>query len=229
MRIRPFSLREVISSIRTFFLWHRLRLYALNQIGWINSRNTHQSQGFFKPVPWMTYSSIDFVSQCVKVEGKVLEFGSGNSTLWWLDRGNTVVSLETDATWCNSISAKIELLGLKERATILAVDEITPQILSEYDDHSFDIIVNDGHGDRVLILSEILRLLSPAGILIWDNSDRFEYQSGRDTLKTQGYRELRFSGMGPINAYAWVTSIFFKDFRSFSFVDQDSDFLSIQY
>ena len=109
------------------------------------------------------------------------------------------------------------------------MDESTPQILSEYVDHSFDIIVNDGNGDHVLNLSEILRLLPPAGILIWDNSDRLEYQSGRDALKTQGYRELRFSGMGPINAYGWVTSIFFKDFRGYTFVDQDSDFLSIQY
>jgi predicted O-methyltransferase YrrM len=181
------------------------------------------------PIPWMTYASIDFLGQCISNKSRVLEFGSGNSTIWWLRRGNSVVSLETNPSWSERIHAQIVEKGWQDRSELHLVSEISPLELSKFKDASFDLIVNDGDGDRVEIITEIQRLLSPKGVLVWDNSDRSEYFDGKKILLDAGFHELKFTGMGPINAYSWITSIFYRSFDSFHSHKSDPDFMSIKY
>jgi len=75
--------------------------------------------------------------------------------------------------------------------------------------NEFDIIVIDGR-DRINCARNALAALKPDGVILWDNSDRDEYRLGYELLERNGFRRLDFAGMGPLNAYQWTTSIFYR-------------------
>ena len=74
---------------------------------------------------------------------------------------------------------------------------------------TFDIIVVDGR-DRVECAKNSLQALKPNGVIIWDNSDRPEYEAGYEFLLNKGFKRIDFSGFGPINSRAWCTSVFYR-------------------
>jgi hypothetical protein len=43
--------------------------------------------------------------------------------------------------------------------------------------------------------------------VVWDNSDRLEYELGLQHLENLGFGRLRFYDLGPSNHYAWETSV----------------------
>src|SRR3972149_6096643 len=45
-----------------------------------------------KPIPWVTYSFLDFIKVRLTKKLDVFEFGSGNSTLFFADKVNCVTS-----------------------------------------------------------------------------------------------------------------------------------------
>ena len=47
-----------------------------------------------KPIPWYTYSCIDFLQTFSFKNKKILEFGSGQSSIWWSKFSQEVHSLE---------------------------------------------------------------------------------------------------------------------------------------
>src|SRR5688572_30099175 len=54
-------------------------------------------------LPWYTYPAIDFLRHKQMTDKTVLEFGSGQSTLWWSQRVRNVVSLEDNESWYQSL------------------------------------------------------------------------------------------------------------------------------
>ena len=56
------------------------------------------------PIPWLTYPAISLLSAFDFRDSTVLEFGSGNSTLWWAGRSRSVTSIETSIDWIARIS-----------------------------------------------------------------------------------------------------------------------------
>jgi len=51
--------------------------------------------------------------------------------------------------------------------------------------------------------------LSENGVIVLDNSDRFLEVSF--FLQGEGFVEIPFKGIGPINEYEWTTSVFVKN------------------
>src|SRR5687767_14656423 len=93
-----------LSQLR--YLWS-LR-HAFTENGWLESARTRRpitSDG--KPIPWICYSAIDFLSSRVRRDWRVCEFGSGNSTLWWAERVASVVSVEHDRAWSAIVSPQL--------------------------------------------------------------------------------------------------------------------------
>jgi len=76
---------------------------------------------------------------------------------------------------------------------------------------TFDVLVIDHSGDRTTAVTDYLPFLSETGFVIFDNSDRPEYQEGLHFLTDAGFSKLDFFGLGPINAYGSQTSFFYKD------------------
>lgn len=58
------------------------------------------------PIPWYTYPSIEYLSNLDFSNKRVLEWGSGNSSLFWAKRAKEVVSIENDQTWFDMINSK---------------------------------------------------------------------------------------------------------------------------
>lgn len=74
----------------------------------------------------------------------------------------------------------------------------------------YDIIVIDGR-DRVSCMRNALAAIKESGVLVVDNTERDEYRPGLELLLQKGFRRIEFYGIGPINRYAWTTSLFYRD------------------
>jgi len=204
--ISPFTW---IKTFITIFRWHALRTHALEQIDWNVTRKERIATLHGQPIPWWTYASIQFIDQVVPHNAKVLEIGGGNSTIYWLNRGNSVLTLETSPEWIVQILRSTNPVG--NQSELVHIVEHSVELITEVlGDRTFDVIVNDGPDNRIDIADLLLSRIRPNGMLIWDNSERPEYHSKIAEIKNKGWHEISFFGLGPINAYAFATSIFFS-------------------
>jgi len=74
---------------------------------------------------------------------------------------------------------------------------------------AFDIIVVDGMA-RSLCAWIAAHCLKPDGFIVFDNSDRWQYNPGYQALAGLGFGRVDFWGPGPVNDDPWCTSIFFR-------------------
>ena len=185
-----------------------LRNGYLNTTGWLKSVNRGESvDAQNEPIPWMTYPAIFFLERRLNESMRVFEYGAGNSTLWWANRVAAVESCEHDSVWAERIRQKVPSNVTLRVVKLDPPGEYANAILSS--GGQFDIVVNDGR-DRINCARASLNALTGNGVIIWDNSDRDEYSAGYDFLLGQGFRQVDFYGLGPINAMAWQTSIFYR-------------------
>ena len=207
MEIKPEyrTLKSIFKTLSSVKDWHALRTHALSQLDWGTSRHNSESRNSFGALPWWSYSCTHFLDQVVPTEATVLEIGGGASSVWWLNRGNHVITFESDGNWAEQITKLTKpFAGMHELYTFDRLAEIEDQL----EGRTFDVTVNDGSVDRN-VCSQILRNhQNQTGLMIWDNSDRDEYLDGVNDLKLHGWKGIDFFGLGPINAYASQTTIF---------------------
>ncbi len=166
------------------------------------------------PLPWFTYASIHFITQ--KLENtafRVFEYGSGNSTLWFASKVESLVSVEHDKAFFDHKVNEISALKNVEYECIPLHEGYSDKILEFTNE--FDIIVIDGR-DRVECAKKCINALKENGIVIWDNSDRTEYEEGYAHFRKNGFKKINFQGLGPINHTEWETSIFYRSNNCFN-------------
>ena len=56
-----------------------------------------------KAIPWYTYPAIEYLNSLEFKNRKVFEFGSGNSTLFWLAKNAQVTSVENNKIWVEKL------------------------------------------------------------------------------------------------------------------------------
>lgn len=158
-------------------------------------------------VPWITFAARRQLARIVRPGMRVFEYGAGGSTLWFADRGATVVSVEHDREWYKRmkplappnvtlllrepepfaglrdvpdyLSSDPRYRGLWFRAYARSIDEFGP----------FDVVLVDGRS-RVACALHGSRSLRPGGWLVLDDSERREY--------ADVFREVRW----PFSGYA---------------------------
>lgn len=180
----------------------------LAEIGWfVALKHKSSVNGENEPIPWLTYSFIDFLENRLNKEQSIFEFGSGNSTRYFAKRVNNISSLEHDKAWYET--------GLKNKP------QNADLIFCELDadgnycrgaintKQKFDIIIIDGR-DRVNCCLQSIEALKEDGILILDDSERERYNGGRIALLEKGFKELSFSGISPGFFYRKETSVFYR-------------------
>jgi hypothetical protein len=180
----------------------------LTQVGWFNAFDTQSPvDGEGNPIPWVTYSFIDFIKERIKKQHTVFEFGSGNSTYFYGKYAGLVVSVEHDKEWYNKIvSTKPENSEMIFCELVRDGDYCRVPIKLE---EKFDIIIVDGR-DRVNCCKQSINALSDNGVIVLDDSERETYKDGINFLKTKGFKELRFTGISPGLFYWKATSIFYR-------------------
>jgi hypothetical protein len=180
----------------------------LDEIGWFNaydSRSPVDREN--NPIPWVTYSFIDFIKTHLKKQLSVFEFGSGNSTFFYAKYAGLVVSVEHDKEWYDKIvSTKPENSEMIFCELVRDGDYCRMPIKLE---EKFDIIIVDGR-DRVNCCKQAINAVSENGVIVLDDSEREFYKEGINFLKNKGYKELSFSGISPGLFYLKSTSIFYK-------------------
>jgi hypothetical protein len=180
----------------------------LTEIGWFNAFNTKSPvDENNNPIPWVTYSFIDFIKERIKPSHLIFEFGSGNSTYFYAKTASKVVSVEHDKEWFDKISktklANSEMIfcELDKGGSYCQM----PVIRKE----KFHLIIVDGR-DRVNCCLQAVKALTDDGVIILDDSERDFYSSAVAFLKSKGFKELSFSGISPGLFYKKSTSVFYK-------------------
>lgn len=180
----------------------------LNSIGWFRAFDEQQAiDGNGDPIPWVTYSFIDFIKGRLNKNLVVFEYGSGSSTLFYADHVRRVVSVEHDEEWYKKI------VGSKPGNTEMIYTQLSTD--GEYArkaamlNEKFDIIIVDGR-DRVNCCKHSLSALTEKGVIVLDDSERVAYNDARILLKQAGFKELSFSGISPGLFYLKATSVFYR-------------------
>jgi precorrin-6B methylase 2 len=208
MKWREFLLQSRVVRLAAL---SRKKNGALGQLGWFDQDFERLLVSGPSPSPWFPYGAVDFLECWVPPEATVLELGGGASTKFWVDRGNTVTTVESDPVWAEVIERNIP--GGKSHQ-LFVEREIGPRSLEALHLGEFDVIINDFNGGegRHSVGAWLLEHISPAGLIVWDNSDRESYAPGLRILREAGLGEVSFFGLGPVNAYASETTIFSKSF-----------------
>lgn len=161
-----------------------------------------------QPLPWLSMPAIALLEARAPSGLSVLEYGSGNSTLWWARRAARVVAVEHDAAFHARLAPR-----LPENAVSLLVpdspDGVYEQAPARYG-RVFDVIVIDG-ARRIECAQACLPLLKEAGVIIYDNADWKNAALGLAHLREQGFRCLELPGLCALLTWSNTTAIFYRD------------------
>lgn len=185
--------------------------------------------------PWLPYLVIDYIEK-LKPK-KVFEWGSGNSTLFFLQMGvKKLVTIEHELDWFHKVNKLLSdnnIIHLNNRLIpfqygSLGSDPGNPNhyksgstelgevnfkeyvtVIDEYED--FDFILIDGMA-RAACIKHAFKHVSPGGAILIDNTgDRPYYLSQNIHLfgnYESGWERLDFLGYGPIIDYKWQSTFF---------------------
>ena len=197
--------------------YHKLNVYAdllfgdtgLYEEGWFESFVSKQSiDSSNNPIPWMTYSAIDFLRPRLNKDLRVFEYGCGASTMWWSERVHSVTACEHNLAWVKYVSKHLPM-----NANVIHVDlskGIDYAVQVEETGVKYHVIVIDSR-DRINCAKSAVKSLHPTGVIIWDDSQRTCDDEGKEFILSNGFRKLEFTGMGPIVKDKNETTIFYRD------------------
>jgi hypothetical protein len=162
-------------------------------------------------LPWLTYPALDFLRRWPLKGRIVFEYGSGNSTRFWLNSGASVCGVESDPEWHARVRAQTNGEPLE---LILESNAGVYPIVIEKFKHKFDIVLIDGI-ERMACARKAIKKVRSDGVIILDNSDWYPNTSA--LLRARGFFQVDFTGFTPMNHYTSTTSFFFaKSFRQYA-------------
>jgi hypothetical protein len=173
----------------------------LNQ--WKKSQRKDQSP-LISRKPWMTFQAITFLEQNLTLGCSVFEYGGGGSTLYFLDKGATVTTVEHDQLWFEELNKQIHESNLSNNWNGLMIKPVIKPIgqendpsdpflytssdnefdlfwfkdyvssIDDYSDSSFDFVVIDGRS-RPSCVKHSVSKVKIGGFLVLDNTERAYY------------------------------------------------------
>ena len=165
-------------------------------------------------LPWYTYPCINFLKFRNFEDKIILEFGGGQSTLWWAKKAKHVVTFEGDKKWYEKIKAKIPSnvdLHLVTMESPSACIEQINDILRSKPYSVYDVIIIDGLY-RYEIIDIARKVMPETGVIICDNAEGYRLYKG---FKESDLNRVDFFGYAPGVILPHCTSIFSN---SYSFI-----------
>ncbi len=139
--------------------------------------------------PWINYSVIQFLHDSINPNMKVLEFGAGGSSIFFLNRSVNLFSIEHERAWIHEVKKRVSSSHSAKWSPCLVLSKDKDKSVPNVDDYlaplqkisnaSLDLVFVDGR-HRVESIKRSMNLLKDGGVMILDNSDRPHY---RDAYK----------------------------------------------
>ncbi len=129
------------------------------------------SLGVRPELPWISYDAIAVIKNHLTKKSKVLEFGSGMSTLWYAKQAGEVFSVDDDTVWYGMMSKRFQAKGISNVHYQLSTDPAEYASFGRQWKTNFDLIMVDGFV-RPDCIENSLSLLASKGIIYLDNSDK---------------------------------------------------------
>lgn len=177
----------------------------LKDNGWFNSfENQIPINSKNEPIPWTTYSFIDFVKPRLNKQMNIFEYGSGYSTLFFAKHVKKVTSVEHDEKWFKKLKNQIP------PNAVIFIKSISDFVESIADnEEKYDLIFIDGE-ERVSCLKKSVSHITSNGVIILDDSERIEYLDGVENLLNNSFKRIDFWGISPGCLYKKCTTIFYR-------------------
>lgn len=137
------------------------------------------SVGYRPQLPWISYSAITVLEEFLTQSSRVLEFGSGMSTIWYAEHAGEVCSVEDFKPWFDKVSGLISRRCIRNVTYHFADNRDTYSQFMSGDSTGFDLVMIDG-SHRSACVSAASEKLRPGGILYLDNSDKDSTPRGGD-------------------------------------------------
>jgi predicted O-methyltransferase YrrM len=139
----------------------------------------------YRPVkPWIAYSSVKFLKNFLKHDSRVLEFGSGMSTIWYARNAGEVFSVDDHKLWHQKVCDIIKEQKIHNITYKLAVNDGEYVSFMSEDQQGFDLVMVDGN-HRSKCIEYAAKLVRQGGILYLDNSDKHSQPAGGDTRQAE--------------------------------------------
>lgn len=144
-----------------------------------------------EPLPWITYGAIDYIVNNIPDNLTVLEYGSGKSTEWWLNKKSANIrSIEHDQKWIAKLPDHVRV----------HVQLHTDRIDYVQQQGDYDIVIVDGQW-RPDCFEWAWVKLQPKYIIVDDTENC-------NLLVLSNYTAKHFYGMGPINPWPKQTTVY---------------------
>ena len=124
--------------------------------------------GHRRAVPWLSYRAVRDIEKLVRHDWRVLEFGAGNSTIWFAQRVATVVSIESSPEWYGRVST---LLARSDFKNVRLLQRDSVSYAEPFAEGPFDFALVDGDV-RTACAKTAVELLRSDGYLYLDNVDK---------------------------------------------------------
>lgn len=132
-----------------------------------------------KKSPWLVPAAIEYLRmkmiRVIEHGGrlKVIETGSGGSTLFFAEYADELLSFEHSRKWFNIVDKELE--GYDRTFIELRFDPDYPKKGLRHIDKDYDIALIDGRG-RMKSISSVVKRIKNGGYLILDNAERPRYR-----------------------------------------------------
>jgi len=168
---------------------------------WMRSRIS----GRYADAPWWVWEAAAFVATHLRPYDRVLEAGSGYSTIWLAKRCGLVASIEEVSSWREQVGRQAEHCGLKN--VILHAGRSGTVFRELFDAERWDVVVIDSPRDRLGMFRRLVHGPRPR-IVVYDDTDRAE---NRVALQMRhGYLARSFVGFKPQTLHACETTVFVR-------------------
>lgn len=163
--------------------------------------------GFLVKRPWLVGKALPLIEKHVQ-GARVFEYGAGMSTLWFFDKAESVISVESNAGWAQKINSILACSG-KPPAMLLTDAEAYANYIDSVEG-LFDIILVDGINRRRCV-EKCISKLRKGGLLVLDNTD-VNVDLVPEALSAGEFEIKRYSGYAPGVLHPNETTILTKLF-----------------
>jgi predicted O-methyltransferase YrrM len=165
-------------------------------------------------LPWFSWAATDFLQTVLQPGLRIFEWGSGGSTLFFLEAGCIVTSAEHDPGWRDRVARAAAEAGLDDRLEmrLLTSPETEPRryVESVLVGAPWDIVVVDGYECVEVSRRECVETARAAlrgrGLLVLDDAYRAAYADVPSRLAA--WKRRSFRGLGPARLGVTQTDVY---------------------